>query len=1462
MIPIPEKFKQGFSHKISGVFPVVVISVYDNGVGKVIRLSQKKGLFGGSEGVFEDRDLKVSSIRERVDVQNRKFQVNQVDISVSNYMIKGERFTEKFEGNTFTNSSVDIYYANDNCRNLEDCLLIYKGFVKNYKADEKRATFTVEDHSQYTLEDKTIPRHSTVDSSQESIDTSKYVYFPMVYGRNEKSPMIFSRPYNESLLSYIYADATHVPGIDILGFDGFINNTPEEEVDPLIILRDSDYLKVPMKFLDLPTDFELIGGENYADKFNGTEQYTVSDNGNAIVLEKKISDFAFSSGLPKNIVAKDQFQVVAERSPSSLTPDQSDDPIAYGEDKQIQYLGQQDGLSSVLSGDTFTFPDPSLGDIQPMGYYQNMRLHGFWDGLAEMGDPNGPFPIWATNMRYVNYLKHPDISDATDGLTGFDFSYRPSVGGHPIWKEIFDLDKMTAWLREQPGGDLLPDDWTMDIGQTRWMGNAAITINIGIGGDNIDLGGDLEANDGIPGGGDALEFIASQMQDWEQFPICEYLYIKCSAENAPILVEGSGNGANFNSLEDDDQEYISITKNIFDTDWDMFLKDGVADWITVHDAAKIGVDPQITNTDVTLNKIIWGRKLTEEEHQYTGIRRGSSIYGIFPTLGNVQITSLENTWFEDYYAITNIYPGTGSFTLGSYYTLNCDALQSYGSADVFNPPADLGDLVRHDLDGDLNYVGEDSPAGSDINDMWPADAKYTEINSPDWIVRQHYTYPDTVAPTSDYYIDPAYSIPAIEEQGYWWVGMVYSAEPNEYGLAYHSGYNKALNSMGQSQYVTHVSYYDFGGRVGYNWGHPNIDNKGVEAMLGGQWALVSNSFGNRIASKLDLTFNSISGSDVVMGSVYSTLRGKIETLFHRNAASTEDTDANMHFMIEATSFDSTPGSNKNDVLKISEILNNTEPLTGDENEAGQQVYDIFHTGHSEDFDNNIYYGTSSAVGTDINSPKYILQECNAMDQSADTYQGGDWSEDVNSVNNVSLYYYLGNDNDDVDSIAVSGYFQTRVIDFKLIQNFVIGNIAKQKYYADVWGRIDNLGTDGVSGRYTGEQLLGNPDHSWLIKRPSDVLMHIVEKELGYDNQLNDFPYDSLSLETARTQHSQWEFRFTVNDKMDSKTFLSEFCQSCKIIPRFRYDGTFSFINLKDDAYTIDETINPEDVIDFSYERTPISDVKLMVRVNYSYDDGLETFEHSTNVAQTGAAPANADYLMERYGIRKLSDAYLEVDSKFIRDEGTAIKLRNHLLLWNMNQHNIIKCSVSPKYMNLEAGDVVNFERLINGMTIFGQDYTKEFFIGLPDQSEIGQVVYPYFMVQEIKKHQNKVDLVLLQIHKFDENVIINDALATFGQDFGVNVHWPEEGAEEGVEGDEFSQIVLGDVNFDQSIDVLDIVQIVDHIMGDNPEDQLGGYNYMAADIDQDNYVTVLDILQIVNHIIDEGEYGDLGVIYE
>ena len=70
--------------------------------------------------------------------------------------------------------------------------------------------------------------------------------------------------------------------------------------------------------------------------------------------------------------------------------------------------------------------------------------------------------------------------------------------------------------------------------------------------------------------------------------------------------------------------------------------------------------------------------------------------------------------------------------------------------------------------------------------------------------------------------------------------------------------------------------------------------------------------------------------------------------------------------------------------------------------------------------------------------------------------------------------------------------------------------------------------------------------------------------------------------------------------------------------------------------------------------------------------------------------------------------------------------------------------------------------------------------------------------------------------------------------------------------------MLGDVNFDQEIDVIDVVQLTTYVLGNTT---LGGYNFMAADVNQDSFIDVLDILTIVTFILSGMSYGDLGSIY-
>jgi len=63
--------------------------------------------------------------------------------------------------------------------------------------------------------------------------------------------------------------------------------------------------------------------------------------------------------------------------------------------------------------------------------------------------------------------------------------------------------------------------------------------------------------------------------------------------------------------------------------------------------------------------------------------------------------------------------------------------------------------------------------------------------------------------------------------------------------------------------------------------------------------------------------------------------------------------------------------------------------------------------------------------------------------------------------------------------------------------------------------------------------------------------------------------------------------------------------------------------------------------------------------------------------------------------------------------------------------------------------------------------------------------------------------------------------------------------------EEASSIILGDANLDNILNINDILTIVDHILGRNPQ-PFGSYN---ADINQDNQINILDIIGILNIIL-------------
>ena len=62
-----------------------------------------------------------------------------------------------------------------------------------------------------------------------------------------------------------------------------------------------------------------------------------------------------------------------------------------------------------------------------------------------------------------------------------------------------------------------------------------------------------------------------------------------------------------------------------------------------------------------------------------------------------------------------------------------------------------------------------------------------------------------------------------------------------------------------------------------------------------------------------------------------------------------------------------------------------------------------------------------------------------------------------------------------------------------------------------------------------------------------------------------------------------------------------------------------------------------------------------------------------------------------------------------------------------------------------------------------------------------------------------------------------------------------------------SFVMAGDTNFDGIVDILDIVRIINQIMGNS---EFNDDEFTAADFNADGIVDILDIVQIVNYILD------------
>ena len=264
--------------------------------------------------------------------------------------------------------------------------------------------------------------------------------------------------------------------------------------------------------------------------------------------------------------------------------------------------------------------------------------------------------------------------------------------------------------------------------------------------------------------------------------------------------------------------------------------------------------------------------------------------------------------------------------------------------------------------------------------------------------------------------------------------------------------------------------------------------------------------------------------------------------------------------------------------------------------------------------------------------------------------------------------------------------------------------------------------------------------------PSAIL-DILEKELGVDaNSLDQAPNFSVDMNYA----------FTINKKINSKKLIEELASASPYIPHFDNQRNFKFDVIPATNPTADHTIQESKVIDFTFKRTKIENVKTKVEVKYKWDYARKEFGASVvallgNGITLDDGTTGLDYsaVFNYYGLEQATDhslSTLVVDDhrgKYIRDSATAKNLANFLLDYHMNQHLILSVKLPLSVgLVMEVGDIVELDSLLGGVKPYGLDYRSNAEASLNNQN-----LFPKFIITNTNKTLEMVTIECEQLHK-------------------------------------------------------------------------------------------------------------------
>ncbi len=396
----------------------------------------------------------------------------------------------------------------------------------------------------------------------------------------------------------------------------------------------------------------------------------------------------------------------------------------------------------------------------------------------------------------------------------------------------------------------------------------------------------------------------------------------------------------------------------------------------------------------------------------------------------------------------------------------------------------------------------------------------------------------------------------------------------------------------------------------------------------------------------------------------------------------------------------------------------------------------------------VNYNTFSNIGYNLIENVATLRYSESSVILTNSNSGGDVTSHSEEIP------FSGYQDDVLESLGVGQYMNSIAIGFRTNADITLANInnVPQATYETVditQGKLFNCycKLHFYTPKFRNNKFYANVNgrlvNNDLSPTMPELISSIMDTELDVPNITTE----------GEPYYDSWKYAFSITSKINSKKLLEGLASASPYIPHFTNQGDFRFDVIKPTYGTDDEdhTILESDCIDWSFSRTDIGAVFSRIELKWNWDYARKEFGENPIEVEI---VSDFSPIFNYYGLPSdHSESTLVIDDdrgKYIRDDTTAQNFAEWMLRWSCNQHLKMKIKLPLKYMDIEIGDIVNFDKILGDVKPYGINYIN------PDPLN-GQTIYAYFMVVSTNKTLEFCEINIIQMHNLECDSVVDCA---------------------------------------------------------------------------------------------------------